>query len=86
MLYTLSIAGLFSLYETMEPFPIRCLTRQEVERAAIDNLGARFPQQWRYRRVPARWQLKLIKHFGAMIIPDAVACQVLPPMKQKHSR
>jgi hypothetical protein len=31
----------FSLFETMEPFPIRRLTRQEVERAAID-LGARF--------------------------------------------
>jgi len=35
------------------------LTRQEVERAALE-LGAmlRTVQQWRYRGVPARWQLK----------------------------
>jgi hypothetical protein len=26
----------------------------------------------RYRGVPARWQLKLIKHFGAMIVIDDV--------------
>ena len=60
------------------------LTRQEVERAAFE-LGAKFRtvQQWRYRGVPARWQLKLIEHFGAMIILDEVASQVLPPMKQK---
>ena len=59
------------------------LTRQEVERAAID-LGAkiRTVQQWRYRGVPARWQLKLIEHFGAIVIDDA-ASQTLPPVKQK---
>jgi hypothetical protein len=34
----------------MEPFPVRRLTRQEVERAAL-SLGAKFRtiQQWRYR-------------------------------------
>jgi hypothetical protein len=55
-----------------------------MERAALE-LGARFRtvQQWRYRGVPAHWQLKLIKHFGAMIILDEVASQELPPMKQK---
>ena len=60
------------------------LTRQEVERAALE-LGARFRtiQQWRYRGVPARWQLRLIKLFGAMIILDEVASQALPPTKQK---
>ena len=59
------------------------LTRQEMERAALD-LGAKFRtvQQWRYRGVPARWQLKLIKHFGAMIILDDVASQALPPVRQ----
>jgi hypothetical protein len=40
-------------------------------------------QQWRYRGVPARWQLKLIEHFGAMIVIDDVASQTLPPLKQK---
>jgi hypothetical protein len=60
------------------------LTRQEVERAALE-LGAklRTVQQWRYRGVPARWQLKLIEHFGAMIILDDVASQTLPPVKQR---
>ena len=60
------------------------LTRQEVERAALE-LGAKFRtiQQWRYRGVPARWQLKLIEHFGAMIVIDDVASQILPPVKQK---
>jgi hypothetical protein len=68
----------------MEPFPTIRLTRQELERAAL-KLGARFRtiEQWRYRGVPARWQLRLIKHFGAMIIFDEVASQLLPPMKQK---
>jgi hypothetical protein len=68
----------------MEPFPTIRLTRQELERAALD-LGAKFRtvQQWRYRGVPARWQLKLIKHFGAMIILDEVASQALPPVRQR---
>jgi hypothetical protein len=68
----------------MEPFPTIRLTRQEVERAALD-LGAKFRtvQQWRYRGVPARWQLKLIRHFGAAIVIDDVASQTSPPMKQK---
>jgi len=39
-------------------------------------------QQWRYRGVPARWQLKLIEHFRAIVIDDA-ASQTLPPLKQK---
>jgi hypothetical protein len=58
------------------PFPSKRLTRQEIDRAAID-LGAKFRtvQQWRYRGVPARWQLKLIKHFGAMIVIDDVIWQ-----------
>ncbi len=60
------------------------LTRQEVERAAID-LGAKFRtvQQWRYRGVPTRWQLKLIKHYGGMILIDDVASADLPPVKQR---
>jgi hypothetical protein len=69
---------------TEPPFPTKQLTRQEVERVAID-LGAKFRtvQQWRYRGIPQRWQLRLIQHFGAMIILDEVASQVLPPMKRK---
>jgi hypothetical protein len=68
----------------MEPFPTKQLTRQEVERVAID-LGAKFRtvQQWRYRGIPQRWQLRLLKHFGAMIILDGVPSQVLPPMERK---
>jgi hypothetical protein len=67
-----------------EPFPTIQITRQEMERAAI-ALGARFQtvRQWRYRGVPQRWQLKLIKHFGAMILIDDVASQTLPPVKQR---
>jgi hypothetical protein len=59
------------------------LTRQEVEHAALE-LGAKLRtiQQWRYRGVPARWRLKLIEHFGAIVIDDA-ASQTLPPVKQK---
>ena len=58
------------------------LTRQEVERAALE-LGAKLRtiQQWRYRGVPARWRLKLVEHFGAIVIDDA-ASQTLPPVKQ----
>jgi hypothetical protein len=65
----------------MEP---KRLTRQAVERAAL-SLGARFRtvQQWRYRGVPARWQLKLIRHFGTMIVIDDVASKELPPVKQR---
>ena len=68
----------------MEPFPTIRLTRQEIECAALD-LGAKFQtiRQWRYRNIPTRWQLKLIEHFGAMIVLDDVAYQALPPMKQK---
>jgi hypothetical protein len=68
----------------MEPFPTKRLTRQEVEREAL-SLGAKFRtiQQWRYRGVPDRWQLKLIKHFGAMIVIDEVASDDLLPMKQR---
>jgi hypothetical protein len=59
------------------------LTRQEVERAALE-LGAKLRtiQQWRYRGVPARWRLKLIEHFGAIVI-DGVASETLPPVKQR---
>ena len=55
-----------------------------MERAALD-LGAKFPtiRQWRYRNIPTRWQLKLIKHFGAMIVIDDVASVDLPPVKQR---
>ena len=66
------------------PFPTIRLTRQEMERAALD-LGAKFQtiRQWRYRTIPTRWQLKLIKHFGAMIVIDDVASADLPPVKQR---
>ena len=68
----------------MEPYPTIRQTRQEMERAALD-LGAKFRtvQQWRSRGIPARWQLKLLKHFGAMIILDEVASQALPPVRQR---
>ena len=48
-------------------------------------LGAKFPtiRQWRYRNIPTRWQLKLIKHFGAMIVIDDVASADLPPVRQR---
>jgi hypothetical protein len=85
MLYTLSQARApFHYIKAMEPFPAKRLTRQEIERAAID-LGARFRtiQQWRYRGIPQRWQLRLIEHFGAMIILDGVASQTLPPVKPR---
>ena len=54
----------------MENFPTKRLTRQEMERAALE-LGAKFRtvQQWRYRGVPLHMQLKLIKHFGAGLAP-----------------
>jgi hypothetical protein len=60
------------------------LTRQEVERAALE-LGAKFRtvQQWRYRGVPLHMQLKLIEHFGAAIVIDDVAYQTLPPVRQR---
>jgi len=55
-----------------------------MEHAAL-SLGAKFRtvQQWRYRGVPLDMQLKLIKHFGAMIVIDDVASADLPPMKQR---
>ncbi len=67
----------------MEPFPTKRLTRQEMEHAAL-SLGAKFRtvQQWRYRGVPLHMQLKLIEHFGAIVIDDA-ASQTLPPVKQR---
>ena len=76
--------ALFDGIKSMEPFPTLRLTRQEMERAALD-LGAKFQtiRQWRYRNIPTRWQLKLIKHFGAMIVIDDVPSADLPPMKQK---
>jgi hypothetical protein len=68
----------------MEPFPTMRLTRQEMERAALD-LGAKFQtiRQWRYRNIPTRRQLKLIKHFGAMIVIDDAASAGPPPVKQR---
>ena len=68
----------------MEPFPAIHLTRQEVEHAALE-LGAKFQtiRQWRYRNIPTRWQLKLIEHFGAMIVIDDIASADLPPVKQR---
>ena len=76
--------ALFDCIKPMEPFPTIRLTRQEMERAALD-LGAKFPtiRQWRYRNIPTRWQLKLIKQFGAMIVIDDVASAALPPVKQR---
>jgi DNA-binding transcriptional regulator YiaG len=58
----------------MKPFRTKRLTRQEMERTAIE-LGAklRTVQQWRYRGIPSGWQLKLMKHFGAAIFIDDVA-------------
>ena len=60
------------------------LTRREMEHAAL-SLGAKFRtvEQWRYRGVPLHMQFKLIKHFGALIILDEVASQVLPPVRQR---
>jgi hypothetical protein len=68
----------------MEPFRTKRLTRQEMERAAIE-LGAksRTVQQWRYRGVPSRWQLKLVKHVGAAILFDDVASAEPPPVKHR---
>ncbi len=85
MINTLSqTRALFDCIEPMEPLPTIGLTRQEMERAALD-LGAKFQtiRQWRYRNIPTPWQLKLIKHFGAMIVIDDVACADLPPVKQR---
>jgi hypothetical protein len=85
MIYTLSQArALFDHIKPMEPFPTIRLTRQEMERAALD-LGARLRtvQQWRYRGVPACWQLRLMKHLGAAILVDDVASADLPPVKQR---
>jgi hypothetical protein len=68
----------------MEHFPTIRLTRQEMERTALD-LGAKFQtiRQWRYRNIPTRWQLKLIEHFGAAIAIDDVASQALPSVRQR---
>ena len=68
----------------MEPFPTIRLTRQEMERGALD-LGAQFQtiRQWRYRNIPTRWQIRLMKHFGGMIVIDDVASADLPPVKQR---
>ena len=83
MINTLSqTRALFDCIKPMESFPTIHLTRQEVRCAALD-LGAQFQtiRQWRYRNIPTRWQLKLIKHFGAMIVIDDVAS--LPPVRQR---
>jgi hypothetical protein len=55
-----------------------------MERTAIE-LGAklRTVQQWRYRGVPSKWQLKLMNHFGPAILIDNVASADLPPVKQR---
>jgi len=53
MINTLSqTRALFDCIEPMEPFPTMRLTRQEMERAALD-LGAQFQtiRQWRYRNI-----------------------------------
>jgi hypothetical protein len=81
MINTLSqTRALFDCIKPMEPFPTIRLTRC----AALD-LRAKFQtiRQWRYRNIPTRWQLKLIKHFGAMIVIDDVASADLPPVKQR---
>ena len=68
----------------MEPFPTKRLTRQEMERAALE-LGAKFRtvQQWRYRGVPLHMQLKLIEHFGAANVIDDAASADLPLVKKR---
>jgi len=55
-----------------------------MERAAID-LGAKYStvRQWRYRGISMRWQIRLMKHFGGMILIDDVASADLPPVKQR---
>ena len=54
-----------ALFCVMKPLPTIRLTRQEMERAVLD-LGVKFAtvRQWRYRGVPTRWQIRLMKHFG----------------------
>ena len=84
MINTLSQArALFALFG-MEPFPTIRLTRQEIERAALD-LGANFStvRQWRYRGISMRWQIRLMKHFAGFIVIDDVASANLPPVKQR---
>jgi hypothetical protein len=68
----------------MEPFPTIRLTRHEMERAVLD-LGVKFAtvRQWRYRGVPTRWQIQLMKHFAGFIVIDDVASANLPPVKQR---
>ena len=68
----------------MEPFPTIRLTRQEIERAALD-LGANFStvRQWRYRGISMRWQIHLMKHFAGFIVIDDVASANLAPVKQR---
>jgi hypothetical protein len=75
--------ALFHYIKPMEPFPTIRLTRQEMERAALD-LGAKFQtiRQWRYRNIPTRWQLRLMRHLGGEIILDEVASHTLPPVRQ----
>ena len=85
MINTLSqTRALFDCIEPMEPFPTMRLTRQEMERAAID-LGAKFStvRQWRYRGISMRWQIRLMKHFAGFIVIDDVASANLPPVKQR---
>ncbi len=85
MIDTLSqTRALFDCIKPMEPFPTLRLTRQEMERAALD-LGAKFQtiRQWRYRNIPTRWQIRLMKHFGGMIVIDDAASADLPPVKQR---
>ena len=82
MINTLSQArALFDCIKPMEPFPTIRLTRQEIERAALD-LGANFStvRQWRYRGISMRWQIHLMKHFAGFIVIDDVASANLPPV------
>jgi hypothetical protein len=84
MFNTLSQArALFEYIKPMEHFTTIRLTRQEMERTALD-LGAKFQtiRQWRYRNIPTHWQL-LIEHFGAAIVIDDVASQALPSVRQR---
>ena len=54
-----------------------------MERAVLD-LGVKFAtvRQWRYRGVPTRWQIQLMKHFAGFIVIDDVASANLPPVTE----
>jgi hypothetical protein len=74
-----------ALFGKMTPWKsLRYISRGKRSNAQRLNWERSFGpiQQWRYRGVPARWRLKLIEHFGAIVIDDA-ASKTLPPVKQK---